>query len=88
MSATWNDGEIKMLFSELSNDEIAKRIGRASSAVRKKRYLVTGHYVEKSAAIVGAFKERPCGNQMSDQEKLARIYNLASRMHIRLEGMK
>lgn len=79
----WTDAELAMLYTNLTNEEIAKEIGRTKKAVRKKRYLITGHYVENE-------KQRdpmpPHISVFDERYKEARILSLAKRMGVKLYG--
>lgn len=82
----WDENEIAWLTTDLSDEEIAEKIGRSRTAVRKKRYQVTGHYVEdeKQRDIRSLSVVR---NLYSDSiVKEARIMKLAESMRVRLMG--
>ena len=80
----WTDDELALLYSDLTNQEIAERISRSANAVRKKRYLVTGHYVEKDKQLtIAPVRTAPL---MSDAHKEARIIGLCERLKVKLYG--
>lgn len=82
----WSKSETDWLTTDLSNEEIAGKIGRSECAVRKKRYQMTGHYVEDEKKR----DKRPEGVirdiHIDSITKEARIMRLAQIMRIRLMG--
>jgi hypothetical protein len=43
MTTTWTPEQKAMLHSDMTNEEIAEKVGRSVSAVRDRRYCYTGH---------------------------------------------
>ena len=85
MTDYWTEEEIKLLYTDMTNTEIEQKTGRSSSAVRKKRYQKTGHYVErkKHRDLVKYVNPKPF---VSDYNKKARIIALAQKLGVKLYG--
>ena len=79
----WTSAEKALLFTELSNKEIAIQTGRSESSVKTKRYKVTGHYVEKERQAEPKTNPPP---GMSDYCKRARIIKMAEQIGVKLYG--
>ena len=85
MTDYWSEEEIEMLFSDMTNEEIEQKTGRSKSAVRKKRYQKTGHYVEKKKhrdLLVHTYP-KPF---VSEHNGTARIIALAQKLGVKLHG--
>lgn len=79
----WNNDEcIKILRSQLTNEEIAGHFGVPESRVRAARYYYTGH------AIPFDPESMRMPERYSDTEKEARIINLCKKLGVRLGGVR
>lgn len=87
-SKEWKKEEIDLLFSDLSNGEIAIRTGRSIEAVRTKRYVITGSHVEpaRSGSKHNLISNVPPYQLATPEYKVLRIKDLAKRIGVRLEG--
>lgn len=77
-----NDTGIKLLRSQMSNEEIAGRLGVPESRVRAARYYYTGHAIPFDPDTM-RMPER-----FSDTEKEARIIDLCKKLGIRIGGVE
>lgn len=83
MPEIWTEEEMNLIYTEMSDAEIAAQTGRSQTAVRKKRYKEFGHYVEESKQRE---KRQPVMPVMSDYRKEARILSMAKIMRVKLLG--
>lgn len=82
MSYLWKQEEDQLFFNEdMSNLDIAHVTGRSLGAVEKRRYDLTGHYVDGITNI----KQR--NFFLTQQEKIARLYYLAEKIGVRFGEM-
>lgn len=70
----WTPEEIKLLRSDMSNQEIADKIGRTRVAVKDKRYVLFGNQKVR----------RP--EQLTRIEKESRILKLCEKLGVKLLG--
>ena len=84
MVKTWTDDDKALLFSDMSNKEIAEKVHRSVKAVESRRYKLTGHYVETEKQKPPELTpRRPV---MDDTYKKARIIALAQKLGVKLYG--
>ena len=86
MTDLWNDSEIELLDTDLSDEDIATITGRTIVAVRRKRYKVIGHYTADESRQRDKVLKLAVPTPMSDSTKEARILTLAREMRVRLQG--
>lgn len=78
---TWSTADKALLKSDMTNEQIAKRIGRTPAAVKRMRYYYTGHSTEDRERITE--QER-----MSAIEGECRILNLCKQLGVKLQGVR
>ena len=86
MISLWTDDEIALLYTEMTNNEIAERINRTVTAVKKKRYEETGHYVEAGKQKESDYIQKRIVPHMDEAYKKARIITLCERLKVKLYG--
>ena len=84
MTNYWTEAEIYWLYTGLSDKEIAEKIGRSVKAIRKKRYEITGHYVEIERQRDN--NPEPKRFEYSRIYKEARILSFAKKLGVKLYG--
>lgn len=78
----WTKQQRDMLWSDMTNEEIADATGRSLIVVKRARFYYTGHTVHKDLARDNAEEAR------KKTEGEARILNLAKKLNIKIGGMK
>ena len=86
MTELWNDSEIELLDTDLSDEDIANITGRTIRAIQRKRYKIFGHYTADESRQRDKVLRLAVPTPMSDSTKEARILTLAKEMRIRLQG--
>ena len=84
----WSTEDKQLLKTDMSNDQIMKLTGRTEEAVRRARYVYTGHFVEKGRGI--ETKEEKLFQAEERYHKLLkeqRLKDLCKQLGVRLGGM-
>lgn len=79
----WSEEEIALIRMNKPNEEIARKTGRTVTAVRKMKYAMSRGYVPKPAVDI-VVPVNP-NNEMTQEEKILRIKELARKYHVRLK---
>lgn len=86
MISLWTDEEKDLLYTNMSNQEIADKINRTVKAVKMKRYEETGHYVEAEKQKESDYIQKRIVPHMDETYKKARIITLCERLKVKLYG--
>ena len=85
----WTANEVALLWTEMTNWEIAQQTGRTPDSVKKKRFSVTGCYTRQSDKRDERKKTIQANTEYIDQlEKEHRIILLAKRLGVRIKGVR
>ena len=84
----WTREQKDLLFSEMTNEEIAKAVGRSVTSVKRARYYYTGHEVEFSRWQLDTqenaiLKHEQKAKRVANEQ---RIKDLCKRLGVRLYG--
>ena len=79
----WTDEEVKLLYSGLTNEEIAYQLHRSLKSVEAKRWRETGHCCEVPGEKL--IKENP-EPWATKERKILRLKALAIRLGVKLLG--
>ena len=82
MENRWTKDEIELVYTDMTNEEIAKQIGRSVGAVREKRYRMTGHKVPPCQVVEKETPKMANGNK----DKEWRLIALAKKLGVKLFG--
>ena len=74
----WTKEKRDMLWSDMTNEEIAKKLGKSIMLVKRARFYYTGHTTNRSNWEANYEKIR------SQAEKEARILDLAQKLNIKI----
>ena len=78
----WTKQQRDMLFSDMTNEQIAAETGRSLTVVRRARFYYTGHTVNRDRAITNTEERR------SRAEGEVRILKLAKELNIKIGGTR
>ena len=78
----WTKQQRDMLWSDMTNEQIAAATGRSVMVVKRARFYYTGHTVNRDLAIPNTEERR------AKAEGEARILKLAKQMNIKIGGTK
>ena len=78
----WTKKQRDMLWSDMTNEEIAAATGRSVMVVKRARFYYTGHTVSRDIARSNTEERR------SKAEGEARILKLAKELNIKIGGTK
>lgn len=79
----WSEEEIELIRMNKPNEEIARKTGRTVTAVRKMRYAISRGYTP--TPIVDIVVPANPNKEMTQEEKILRIKELARKYHVRLK---
>ena len=78
----WTKQQRDMLWSDMTNEQIAAETGRSLTVIRRARFYYTGHTVNRDKAISNTEERR------AKAEGEARILKLAKELNIKIGGTK
>ena len=84
MKNYWTKEEEQMLFTDMTNEDIAAALGRTVKAVQTKRYRMTGRSVEGARQKITRREKE--ANQKPSPTKILRICEMARRLGVKLLG--
>lgn len=75
----WSEQEKALLFTRLTNEQIAKKTNKSAKNVGRVRRYYTGSYAAPNFYLA---------KHAASLDKEARIYDLARKLGVRIEGMR
>lgn len=78
----WTKEKRDMLWSDMTNEEIAERLGKSVMLIKRARFYYTGHTTNRSKWEINYEQKR---NKVEGE---ARILDLARKMNIKIGGMR
>ena len=79
---TWTKKMRDMLWTDMTNEEIAEKLGKSVVAIKRARFYYTGHMTRRS-------EWKPTPEQaIKRAEGEARILDLAKKLNIKIGGTK
>ena len=76
----WTKEKRDMLWSNMTNEEIAQKLGKSVTVVKRARFYYTGHTTDRSNW------EPNCEQIAKKAESEARILKLAKEMNVKIGG--
>lgn len=78
----WTKEKRDMLWSDMTNEEIAEKLGKSVMLIKRARFYYTGHTTNRSKWEMNYEQKR---NKVEGE---ARILDLARKMNIKIGGMR